>query len=64
MRVGYVLPVIVAAVTVTVSPLAFASADKIEDARTTLKQDARQVGQTIARDSKEVGHVVARDSKA
>ena len=43
---------------------AHASDDKVEDAKTTIKQDAKEVGQTIARESKQVGQAVARDSKA
>ena len=34
---------------------AHASDDKVEDAKTTIKQDAKEVGQTIARESKQVG---------
>ena len=48
----------------TLPAVALAGGDKVEDAKATIKQDAREVGQTIARDSKQVGHAVARDSKA
>ena len=46
------------------STVALAGGDKVDDAKETIKQDAREVGQTIARDSKQVGKAVARDSKA
>lgn len=60
MKATYLLPLLCA-----VSTLALAGGgDKIDDAKETIKQDAREVGHTIARDSKQVGRAVARDSKA
>jgi hypothetical protein len=59
MKGTHLLPLLCA-----VSTLALAGGDKMDDAKATIKQDAREVGHTIARGSKQVGQAVARDSKA
>lgn len=59
MKAIHLLPLLCA-----VSTLALAAGDKVDNAKATIKQDAKEVGHAIARDSKQVGQAVARDSKA
>ena len=40
-----------------------AADDKVDDAKTTIKQDAKEVGHAVAQDSREAGHAIAQDSK-
>ena len=58
MRAMSRLAAALAALATVLSSTTFAS-DKIEDAKTTIKEDTREVGQSIAHGSKEVGHAVA-----